>query len=107
MMADTGYVYLPSACEDAACDIHMILHGCQQGAEFVQQQFVRQAGYQRWAEGNNLVLIFPQAVASPLNPLGCWDWWGYTGNNYATRSAPQIKALLSMFERFSADPGLQ
>ena len=33
------------------------------------------------------------AVFMPLNPQGCWDWWGYTGNDYATQDAEQIQAV--------------
>ena len=29
------------------------------------------------------------------NPNGCWDWWGYTGQNYATKEAVQIRAVLA------------
>ena len=37
-----------------------------------------------------------QAAPSTLNPLTCWDWWGYTGLTYYTRDAPQIKAVDAM-----------
>lgn len=105
LLAEAGFVYQPSACESHECDIHMVLHGCRQGAEIVKRQFIEQAGYLRWAEGNDLILIFPQVAASLTNPAGCWDWWGYTGANYATRSAPQIQALMAMFEHFSTRLG--
>jgi hypothetical protein len=29
----------------------------------------------------------------PLNPQGCWDWWGYTGEDYANNQGQQIKAV--------------
>jgi len=32
----------------------------------------------------------------PYNPKGCWDLWGYTGNNYAYKSGPQMKAIKAM-----------
>jgi hypothetical protein len=28
-----------------------------------------------------------------MNPQGCWDWWGYTGDQYATKNGPQLKAV--------------
>ena len=28
-----------------------------------------------------------------MNPNGCWDWWGYTGENYATRDGAQIRVI--------------
>ena len=46
----------------------------------VNDRFVRQAGYNEVAELNNIVILYPQAISTvlPLNPQGCWDWWGYT-----------------------------
>ena len=35
------------------------------------------------AEANGLVILYPQARTTPLNPKACWDWWGYTGKQYA------------------------
>ena len=72
------------------------LHGCQQSAEFVSDAFAAGAGYNQWAEANKLLVLYPQVTSSkiaPLNPLGCWDWWGYTSEDYATREAPQIKMI--------------
>ena len=36
------------------------LHGCQQNVTLVQQQYVRNTGYNRWADTNNMVMIYPQ-----------------------------------------------
>jgi hypothetical protein len=33
------------------------------------------------------------------NSSGCWDWWGYSGQNYAKRSGPQMKAIRAMIQR--------
>jgi hypothetical protein len=38
----------------------------------------------------------PLAWWRPVNPRGCWDWWGYTGPEYATRNAVQIAAIAAM-----------
>jgi hypothetical protein len=51
-----------------------------------------------------LVILFPQVSASVLNPKGCWDWWGYTGNDYLTKNAPQIAAIWRMVERLATSP---
>jgi hypothetical protein len=43
--------------------------------------FIQNAGYNELAEANNIILLYPQIVKSlvlPTNPMGCWDWWGYT-----------------------------
>ena len=61
--------------------------------------FVTQTGINRWAESNKLVVLYPQTKSSnvmPFNPQGCWDWWGYTDANYATRSGKQIQAVSAM-----------
>ena len=35
----------------------------------------------------------------PLNPEGCWDWWGYSGADYTVRSGVQIQAIAAMIGR--------
>jgi poly(3-hydroxybutyrate) depolymerase len=104
-MADTGYVYVPAACASERCAVHVVFHGCRQNADAVGERFVREAGYNRWADANRLILLYPQTIARyfPVyNPRGCWDWWGYTGAQYATRAAPQIRAVFGMVERLAA-----
>jgi poly(3-hydroxybutyrate) depolymerase len=104
-MADAGYAYLPRACDSERCRVHVAFHGCRQGAETVGERFVRDAGYNRWADTNRLIVLYPQAIARYFwvyNPRGCWDWWGYTGKQYATRQAAQIRAVLAMVDRLGA-----
>jgi poly(3-hydroxybutyrate) depolymerase len=104
-MDDEAYVYIPKACEGAPCRVHVAFHGCRQGRAVIQEQFVRNAGYNRWADTNRLIVLYPQAIASywwPYNPRGCWDWWGYTGGQYHTKEGAQIGAVTSMLERLSA-----
>ncbi|HEX7217725.1 MAG TPA: depolymerase [Burkholderiales bacterium] len=102
-MADEGFAYVPAACENERCRVHVAFHGCRQGASAVGEAFVRDAGYNRWADTNRLIVLYPQAVARYVwwtwNPRGCWDWWGYSGSAYATKDAPQIRAVMAMVER--------
>jgi len=102
-MGADGFVYVPRACETGPCRVHVAFHGCRQGADAVDEQFVRKAGYNRWADTNRLIVLYPQVVARywwwPFNPRGCWDWWGYTGPAYATKEAPQMRAVMAMVER--------
>jgi poly(3-hydroxybutyrate) depolymerase len=105
----TGYVYVPSKCGGAgqSCSVLVFFHGCDQSAELVGDAIARGAGFNEWAEANSLVVLYPQTKASkmaPLNPLGCWDWWGYTGENYATRDGAQIKAVKAMIDRLASAP---
>jgi poly(3-hydroxybutyrate) depolymerase len=100
-LAEQGWLYVPADCKAGAapaCRLHVVFHGCKQGASFVGDQFVRRAGYLEVAESNRVVLLFPQIEPSfqPLNPNGCWDWWGYEDEDYATRNSPQISAVREM-----------
>jgi hypothetical protein len=101
-LSDDGIIYVPQACRtDIRCKVHIAFHGCGQNRTFVGDAFVRESGYARWADTNDIIVLFPQTAATPLNPQGCWDWWGYTGPEYLTREAPQIIAVYRMLERLS------
>lgn len=100
-LADQGWIYVPATCQQAgaSCSVHVALHGCQQGTEKVDQEFVTHAGYNEWAEGSQMIVIYPQTRARWDNPKGCFDWFGYTGSNYALKSGPQMKAIKAMVDR--------
>ena len=100
-LAASGWLYVPEACAGggkAQCRLHVFFHGCKQGASFVGDAFVKRSGFLEVAEANDIVLLFPQVEPSyqPLNPNGCRGWWGYEGEDDATRNAPQIKAVRAM-----------
>jgi len=46
------------------------------------EEFVRNTGYNEVGELNNIIIIYPQASSTNMNPYGCWDYWGYTGEFY-------------------------
>jgi poly(3-hydroxybutyrate) depolymerase len=100
-IADTGYVYVPKACAAGGCGLLVALHGCRQAAEQVNLAFAQGAGFNRWADAARVVVLYPQTEASylPLNPRGCWDWWGYSGADYDTRSGGQIRFLAELIRR--------
>ena len=104
-MADTGYLYVPQSCTIAGvrCKVHVAIHGCMQAAESVGNQFYSDTGYNNWADNNNILVLYPQVnkSQSPYNPQGCWDWWGYTGKNYAYKSSRQMKAIMAMVNRLA------
>ncbi len=113
-LADVGYVYVPPACDRPAsgCRLHVALHGCSQNADAVDDDFVWAAGYNRWAEANRIVVLYPQTTAwAPAwdalgwsgNPHGCWDWWGYSGEGHAERSGVQMQAVRAMIARLRAE----
>lgn len=103
-MAATGYVYVPRNCrEGAACRVHIAFHGCRQSVDRVGDAFIEATGYNRWAETNNLVILYPQASDSPGNPNGCWDWWGYTGAQYDTKAGVQLAAVHTMLATLAGE----
>jgi poly(3-hydroxybutyrate) depolymerase len=113
-MDELGYVYVPQRCERGRtrCRVHVALHGCHQGVEETRA-FVERTGYRGWADRNAAIVLFPQAIKSTpgpltwwgaMNPEGCWDWWGYSGSDYAQRSGVQIEAIRAMVERVTGKP---
>ena len=98
-LLEIAYLFIPPACTNGAkpCALHLVLHGCAQSAETVGTDFIEQSGYLPWAEANDIVLAFPQvekSLVAPLNPHACWDWWGYTGDDYLFRSGKQMTVLV-------------
>ena len=98
-----GVVYVPKPCaKQGGCRLHIALHGCEQNRETVGIKFIEGSGFTRWADANRLVVLFPQVSANPiLNPKACWDWWGYTGEDYLTKDASQIAAIWRMAGRLN------
>ena len=96
---------MPAACSaQAGCRIHVAFDGCGQNRAAVGDAFVKETGFGRWADTNRLIILFPQTLATALNPQACWDWWGYTGREYLTRKGPQIVAVHRMLERLAGGP---
>ena len=111
-LADTGYVYVPAACETETCRVHVVFHGCQQYAENpeVGNAVYKHGGYNRWADTNRVIVLYPQTVAIPLlNKDGCWDWWGLNdflprNCQFAQKSGYQISAIKKMLDRLAGGP---
>jgi poly(3-hydroxybutyrate) depolymerase len=75
-------VYIPNKCREDTirCPLHIVLHGCHQYANNINDTFALHTGYNEIAESNNFIIVYPQTKSTILiNPNGCWDWWGYTG----------------------------
>lgn len=116
-LGDTGFAYVPPDCRRGGCRVHVAFHGCKQSFDRVGQAFVAGAGYNHWADSHRLIVLYPQARARygfgwgalnwVWNPNGCWDWWGYLGDDYATRDAPQIRAVMAMLRRLGESPAAQ
>jgi poly(3-hydroxybutyrate) depolymerase len=104
-LAETGYLYVPQSCSKGQkCQLHVSFHGCKQYAGAVGDAYARGTGLNEYADTNRLVVLYPQTEKSsvaPLNPSGCWDWWGYSGENYATKKGPQMAAVKQLIDALS------
>lgn len=123
-MSEFGYAYVPRAvAEGAPARVHIALHGCKQGYNYVEyvngrpdtanqppfgNRWFTSTGYNEIADSNDLIVLYPQAEGfddgATLNPDGCWDWWGYSSDDalapdYYSRDAIQIKAIRGMLAR--------
>jgi hypothetical protein len=116
-LLDTGYLYVPRACEPGAaqrCRLHVVLHGCLQSAEVLRDEFYTNIGVNEWADTNRILVLYPQAHATSVaelasqdalslfntNPEGCWNWWGYAGDKqFLTKQGVQVGAIWSMVQR--------
>jgi len=104
MMLPDAWAYIPDFCQKNSnqCRLHIALHGCLQNPQMVQDAFIRGSGLNEWADSNHIVVLYPSVGSSGQeNPMGCWDWWGYTGSNYANKKGPQIKAIKAMMDRLT------
>jgi len=123
-MSEFGYAYVPRAVEEGArARVHIALHGCKQGYNYVRHvngradirnhppygnRYVTTTGYNQIADSNNIIVLYPQAEAiddgATQNPDGCWDWWGYSSPDperpdYYSKEAIQIHAIHEMLCR--------
>jgi poly(3-hydroxybutyrate) depolymerase len=113
-MRNTGFAYIPTACRESTCRVHVAFHGCLQNVGAVGDKFVRHAGYNEWADTNHFIVLYPQTITRygpgfrpwrfsfVVNPMGCWDWWGYDSANYYRKDGPQMRAVMKMIERLSS-----
>ncbi|KAG2383153.1 hypothetical protein C9374_004490 [Naegleria lovaniensis] len=105
LMGDYGYLYIPSACqkdETKCTHIHVAFHGCDQ----LEEEFALYSGYNRVAEQNNIVVMYPRSsIQDRYNPHGCWDFFGtengddYRSELYLARLGPQMQTVARMIEQ--------
>jgi poly(3-hydroxybutyrate) depolymerase len=123
-MSKFGYVYVPYAVEKGApARVHIALHGCKQGHDYVNfvhgrpdsanqppygNRYITTTGYNQIADSNNIIVLYPQVEGRDdefaQNPDGCWDWWGYSSPSvdrpdYYSQNAIQIKAIYGMLSK--------
>jgi len=105
-----AYLYVATNCSIApmpdSCKLHVVFHGCEQDLDSdisfnvkFNDTYVRDTGYNQWAEPNNMVILYPQATSKEVsNPDGCWDWWGYNTKNYAFKTGKQMETVHNMIQ---------
>jgi hypothetical protein len=114
MMHKNGHIYVPEACQhDQTCSLHVAFHGCHQNEDQINEgigdasrnyRFAADAGYNEFAERNQIVVLYPQVANDERfpfgrNPNGCWDWWSYTGDPvYYGKNGGQIKVVWKIIE---------
>jgi len=76
--------------------------------KFGAYYFARNSGFIEYAEKNNLMILFPQTWITednyPYNPKGCWDWYGWTGANYATQFGAEPQWLINYIKKIKKEP---
>ena len=127
-MSVYGYVYVPKSVEEGArCRVHVALHGCKQGYNYVNlvngradieneppygSRYFMTTGYNHMADSNDIVVLYPQVEGvddgQAQNPDGCWDWWGYSSEDeaypdYYSKQAIQISAIHAMLQRLGGN----
>jgi poly(3-hydroxybutyrate) depolymerase len=105
-MANSGYVYVPANCDPSTnqrCKLHVVFHGCLQDPTNIQDTYVKETGYNKWADTNGIIVLYPQAAPLvPLkNPNACWDWFNYDDPNYAMKNGHQMIAVKKMIDRIT------
>jgi poly(3-hydroxybutyrate) depolymerase len=110
----TGWAYVPAACASgAACKVHVAFHGCQQYYATIGDKFIKNTGYNRWADTNNIIVVYPQTVADSVNHSpspsgagannnGCWDWTGYYGTDFDKKTGKQMATIKKILDRLSS-----
>ncbi len=80
----------------------------QRKNKFGLLKFAADSGYLEYVEKNNIMVLFPQtwirAGNYPLNPKGCWDWFGWTGPDYATNKGSEPAWLMKWIEQVQGEP---
>lgn len=115
-MDSTGYLYVPKACAPGGttvCKVHVALHGCLQSVSNLQMTFINNTGYNKWADTNNIIIVYPQAIpdntshttwdsGSLSNGNGCWDWIGWYGANADQHGGVQMAAIVGMVNKITS-----
>ena len=96
-LGHAGLLYVPKACAAGgaakSCRLHAFLHGCS-NPFFMEWPEARSLSVNRWAETNNIVVLFPH-----MDGFACWDGYGKTGADYDLQTGVQMRAVQQMIEQ--------
>ncbi len=72
-------------------------------------QFAELSGYREYANSENkLMVLFPQTQLTvdhyPANPKACWDWYGWTGADYKTKTSKEMRWLNEWIQQVAQNP---
>lgn len=97
-----GLIYIPKSCGSGQkCNMHVNLHGCDFGDNLIFEGLVKGMSFNRWAEKNNMVVLYPKLRAhgtSKQHKAACWHVYGQDGTGYTEKTAPQMAALMNMIQ---------
>ena len=97
-LGSVGYIYVPNSCADGktVCRLHVSLHGCQ-NPMILEAPEVRRLSFNRWAETNGIVVLWPH---KDNNQSGCWDSYDKTPD-FDNQRGPQMIAIADMVQAIS------
>jgi len=105
-MDNQGFLYVPKICRNTQtsrystkCHLHFYFHGCMASRQFVGMNHVLKSGFLEVAEANNIIVVFPQNVNATGNEIGCWDTYGFTGENFANQLGAQVQVVRKMLAK--------
>lgn len=101
-LAKSAFAYVPTSCKiGAKCRLHISFHGCNQSVESIGDVYIKNLGFNEWAESNNIIVLYPQTIKlNDINPFGCWDWMGYNKDiNFANKESVQMKMLMELIHK--------
>lgn len=121
-LSESGFAYIPKSCEERQkCRLHIVFHGSGKPSATIEQKFIRNTGFDRWADSNDIILIYPQTysaktvlpfnitteLTSSLNfpsdlyyrVMACWDVLGIYGSNYDTKEGVHMLFIKSIIDR--------
>lgn len=101
-----AYAYIPDGCTPwggeegvgSPCGVHVAFHGCLQYTGIIGLDFVNNTGLNAHASKYSIIVLYPQAATTPTNPKGCWDWFGYSGVDYASKIGVQMATVKAMVD---------